>query len=78
LVNRVVAPERLLDEALDMAEMIAAHDMLAIWLTKRTLNASANMTLGDAIAMENTAQVIAMDSEAARKKTASFLNRKTN
>ena len=77
LVNRVVAPDRLIDEALDMAEDIAAHDMLALWMTKRTLNASGNMALGDAIAMETTAQVIAMDSEAARRKTAEFLARRS-
>ena len=75
LVNRVVAPERLIDEALDMAESIAAHDMLALWMTKRTINAAGNMTLADAVAMENTAQVIAMDSETARKRTTEFLNR---
>ena len=75
LVNRVGAPERLIDEALDMGESIAAHDMLALWMTKRAINAGANVTLADAIAMENTAQVIAMDSEAARKRTTDFLSK---
>jgi enoyl-CoA hydratase/carnithine racemase len=59
-----------------MAESIAAHDMLALWMTKRTLNAAGNMSLADAIAMENTAQVIAMDSEAARRRTTEFLEKR--
>jgi hypothetical protein len=34
------------------------------------------MSLADAIAMENTAQVIAMDSEAARRRTTEFLEKR--
>ena len=75
LVNRVVEPNKLIDEALALAESIAAHDMLAIWMTKRAINAAANMSLTDAIAVENLAQVIAMDSEAAKRRIAEFLSR---
>lgn len=75
LVSRVVEPGALLPQALELAAEIAAHDMLAIWLTKRALNASGGVTLADAVAMENTSQVIAMDSAVALEKNLEFLNR---
>lgn len=75
LVNRIAAAEDVVNQALEIAEQVAEHDMTAIWMTKRTLNTSANVSLAEALTMENTAQVIAMDSDAARKRTQEFLAR---
>ncbi|GAA1002905.1 enoyl-CoA hydratase [Acrocarpospora pleiomorpha] len=76
LVNRVAPADRLLATALDLADQIAAHDMLAIWMTKRALNASGGISLEDAVRMENTAQIIAMDSETAQAKITEFFARR--
>jgi enoyl-CoA hydratase len=43
LVNRVVAPPRLLQEALALAERIAANDAHAVRLTKRAINRSLDI-----------------------------------
>jgi len=43
LVNRVVPPERCLDEALEVARTIAANDALAVALTKQAINRSAEI-----------------------------------
>ncbi len=73
LANRAVEPEALLPSALELAETIAGMDMLAVWMTKRTLNASGAMSLQDAVAMENTAQIVAMTAPAARARVVAFL-----
>jgi enoyl-CoA hydratase/carnithine racemase len=41
LVERVVEPERLLDEALALADEIAAGPVDAVWMTKRLLHQNA-------------------------------------
>jgi enoyl-CoA hydratase len=43
LVNRVVPPERLVDEALAIARSIAANDRVAVALTKQAINRSAEI-----------------------------------
>jgi enoyl-CoA hydratase len=43
LVNRVVPPPRLLDEALALAQRIAANDAHAVRLTKRAINRSLDI-----------------------------------
>ena len=43
LVNRVVPAERCLDEALEIAEEMAANDALAVRLTKQAINRSAEI-----------------------------------
>lgn len=59
LVNRVVANERLLDEATALARQLAASAPLALALTKRALNRSAETTLDEALDEEATLQGIA-------------------
>ena len=50
LVNRVVAPERCFDEAMQIARGIAANDRLAVALTKQAINRSADtMGMRDAL-----------------------------
>jgi enoyl-CoA hydratase/carnithine racemase len=43
LVNRVVAPERTLDETLEIARRIADNDALAVSLTKQAINRSLDI-----------------------------------
>ena len=38
LINRITAPENLRDEALTMAETIAANDRLSVEITKKAIN----------------------------------------
>lgn len=51
LINRVVDDERVLDEAIEMAQALAAFDQRAIRMTKRVFLKSADMTLGAAFDM---------------------------
>jgi enoyl-CoA hydratase/carnithine racemase len=60
LVNRVVAPERVLDEARALAERLARGPRFALAMTKRMLNAEPTMALADALEAEAQAQQICM------------------
>ncbi len=55
LVNRVVAPEKLLDEARSLAAMAAACDPAAIAAAKRALHYGAGASLEEAMANERRA-----------------------
>jgi len=74
-VSRLVEPDRLLEAALEIAAAIARHDMLALRLTKKALNAAAALTFAEALDYENPWQIITMDSPYARAKNAEFLAR---
>jgi enoyl-CoA hydratase len=52
LVNKVVAPERLMDEAMDMAALIADKPPLALRAAKEVINLGLNMTLLEGLEME--------------------------
>jgi enoyl-CoA hydratase/carnithine racemase len=61
LANRAVPDAALLDEALDLAEQMAAHPPLAVSLTKRSLHASVDApSLAAALELESRAQVSLM------------------
>lgn len=60
LVQRIVSPDDLMPKALAIAQSIAAHDLLALQLTKRALQASSSASLADAVRAENSAAVLAM------------------
>ncbi len=55
LVNRVVAPERLLDEAHELAAQIAENEPGALAAAKRALHAGATLGLEEAMANERSA-----------------------
>ncbi len=59
LVNRVVPADRLLDEAHELASRLAAGAPLAMGLTKRALNRSAEATLEESLEYEAGLQSIA-------------------
>jgi len=60
LVNRVVPAENLLEEALGLAERIAANSPFGITLTKRVLTANVDAgSLRNAVEVENRGQTLA-------------------
>jgi enoyl-CoA hydratase/carnithine racemase len=60
LVNRVVAPDRLLDECLDVATRIASNSPFGVTLTKRVLMANVDAgSLRNAVEVENRGQTLA-------------------
>jgi len=58
LANRVVPPEKLLDEALDVARRLAKGPSLALAMTKRLLVNESSMDLESAIEQEAQAQAL--------------------
>jgi enoyl-CoA hydratase len=52
LVNKVVEPEKLLDEAMEMAELIASKPPLAVKAAKDAINRGLNMTLSEGLEVE--------------------------
>ncbi len=52
LVARVVAPEKLLDEALATAEKIASYSQPIVMMAKETLNRAEETTLSEGIRFE--------------------------
>jgi enoyl-CoA hydratase len=52
LVNRVVKPEKLMEEAKAMAALIASKPVLAIRAAKEAINHGLNMTLQEGLAVE--------------------------
>lgn len=72
LVSQLVAPEELLDRALDVAARIAGLAPLGVQLTKRAIQVNADSGgLGPALELENRNQVLshATDEAAARRQT---------
>jgi enoyl-CoA hydratase len=66
LVSEVVDDDRLMDRALDLAAMIAAHSPLGVQLTKRALQANTDAPdLSAALELENRNQVITHATEEA-------------
>lgn len=60
LVNRVIAAERLLEEALELAEQIASNSPFGVTLTKRVLMANVDAgSLRGAVEVENRGQTLA-------------------
>jgi enoyl-CoA hydratase len=59
LLHRVVAPDALLDTALETAEQIAANNEYGVWMTKQGLWANLDApSLRHAIELENRTQVL--------------------
>jgi enoyl-CoA hydratase/carnithine racemase len=53
LVNKVVEPEKLLDEALEMAELISSKSPLAVRAAKEAIDRGLNMTLSEGLEVES-------------------------
>ena len=69
LVSELVAPELLVDRALELAALIADLAPLGVQLTKRALQANTDAPLDAALELENRNQVLthATDDAAARR-----------
>ncbi|MCW2627347.1 enoyl-CoA hydratase-related protein [Mycobacterium sp.] len=76
LVRRVVAHDRLMEEALAYADQIAAQAPIAVQFAKRALTRSLENTLGAQLELEWPYQVAAFDTDDAREGIAAFRERR--
>jgi enoyl-CoA hydratase len=73
LADRVVARDRVLEEALSMAADLAAGPLVALAAAKRVIDDGLEQHLDDALALEVDAFVACADTEDARSGVTSFL-----
>ncbi|HSL58111.1 MAG TPA: enoyl-CoA hydratase-related protein [Acidimicrobiales bacterium] len=77
LVTRVVPDDRLLDEALATAELIAANSPFGVWMTKEVMWSNLEVSsLQAGIDLENRTQILTTFSEDQREAVAAFLERR--
>ncbi len=76
LVNHVVAPDRLLAEAMAMAARIAEKSPLVLKLLKRTLSAGADMPLPSALAHEQAMIGLVLDTKDSHEGCGAFLEKR--
>jgi len=76
LADRVVAPEALLDEALDYARAWAKGPTVALGAAKRAINDGLGMPIDDALGIELEAFAACFGSADAREGTAAFLEKR--
>jgi len=77
LVNRVVAPDKLIDTAREWAERLAAGPTIALTQAKRLLNRSLESDRGTSFVEEATAQEVIMSSRDANEGVAAYVERRT-
>ncbi|HEY2304038.1 MAG TPA: enoyl-CoA hydratase-related protein [Acidimicrobiales bacterium] len=77
LVNRVVAPDKLIDTAREWAERLAAGPTIALTQAKRLLNRSLESDRGTSFIEEATAQEVIMSSRDANEGVAAYVERRT-
>jgi 2-(1,2-epoxy-1,2-dihydrophenyl)acetyl-CoA isomerase len=77
LVNRVVAPDKLIDTAREWAERLAAGPTIALTQAKRLLNRSLESDRGTAFVEEATAQEVIMSSRDANEGVLAYVERRT-
>jgi enoyl-CoA hydratase len=76
LANRVVPPDRVVDEACALAARIAERSPLALRLLKRTLSEGLEMTPSAALAHEQAMIGLTFDSDDAHEGCSAFLERR--
>ena len=76
LVNRVVPDERLMDEAMALADAIAQKSPLTLKLLKRTLSDGADMPLPAALRHEQAMIGLVLDSADAHEGCSAFLEKR--
>jgi 2-(1,2-epoxy-1,2-dihydrophenyl)acetyl-CoA isomerase len=76
LCNRVVAPERLMDEARALALELAGKAPLSLRYAKEAVNAAMTESVDETISHEARLQKICMNSEDAREGTLAFLQKR--
>jgi enoyl-CoA hydratase/carnithine racemase len=77
LVNHVVDAEDVLDEALALAERIAANGPLAVQVTKRLVRAAAFLPADDVWQLQEQLQAGVFGSEDAREGAAAFIEKRS-
>ena len=77
LVQKVAAPEELLDEAEKMAGKIASKAPIAVALAKNVVNNGNNMDMKSASAYEVNSFSVVFDSEDMKEGTSAFLEKRT-
>lgn len=77
LANRVVPQADVLNEALALAETIAAKSPLVLKLLKRTLAHGADMALPSALAHEQSMIALVLDSDDAHEGCSAFLEKRS-
>jgi len=78
LVNRVVPAERLLEEALDLAEQIASNSPFGVTLTKRVLMTNVDAgSLRGAVEVENRGQTLATRGADFKESLSAFREKRT-
>ena len=76
LANRVVPREKLMEEALALAQKIAGKSPLILKLLKRTLRHGGEMPLGAALAHEQAMIGLVLDSKDAHEGCTAFLEKR--
>lgn len=76
LVNRVVAPARVLDEALEMAGKIASAAPLAVQASRKVVLASADLDEDQLKKMSNTEIAAVMNSEDTKEGLTAFIEKR--
>ncbi len=76
LVNRVVPPERYLDEALALAEAVAAQAPLAVQVAKRMINQAFEIPLSQALEEERQAFYRLFDSADQKEGMRAFIEKR--
>ena len=76
LVDRVVAPDALMDEALKMAERIASMPPLAVRFAKKAINLAVDTPLEAGLMYEEAASTFCMGTEDKKEAVASILEKR--
>jgi enoyl-CoA hydratase/carnithine racemase len=76
LINLVVSPERVLDEAVALAERIAANGPLAVQVTKRLVRAAAFLQADEVWRLQEELQPTVFGSEDAREGATAFIEKR--
>lgn len=76
LVDRVVEPERVVDEALEWADACAEQAPLAVWLAKYGVNVGLNVDLTSALDLEALLTTLAFGTEDREEGVRAFLEKR--
>ena len=76
LLNKIVPLDKVLDEAKEMAELIASKGTLAIRAAKKAINGGLNMTLIEGLELETSLFSQLMGTEDKREGIAAFLEKR--
>jgi enoyl-CoA hydratase len=76
LINRVVPPERCLDEAMDLANLVASRPPVAVRLAREAVRLGVETTLRDGMEIERRNYLLLYDTQDQKEGMAAFLERR--